>query len=34
MISPPIKVGCSLTRPESKITPLKNRRASLISETS
>ncbi|CAD8201811.1 unnamed protein product [Paramecium pentaurelia] len=34
MISPPIQVGSSLTRPESKITPLKNRRASLISESS
>ncbi|CAK63495.1 unnamed protein product (macronuclear) [Paramecium tetraurelia] len=34
MTSPPIQVGSSLTRPESKITPLKNRRASLISESS
>ncbi|CAD8126906.1 unnamed protein product [Paramecium sonneborni] len=34
MISPPIQVGLALSRPESKITPLKNRRSSLITESS
>ncbi|CAD8192797.1 unnamed protein product [Paramecium octaurelia] len=34
MMSPPIQVGSALSRPESKITPLKNRRSSVISETS
>ncbi|CAD8125496.1 unnamed protein product [Paramecium sonneborni] len=34
MNSPPIQVGSALSRPESKITPLKNRRSSVNSETS